>query len=118
VKTSGAIPLLPLRTRGGGGWHRAIGTPTRCSAVCKTQHRGGVAREYGKHNITANCIGAGGIESEEAEGGLSFPPGTRDPINRWGKPEEIAFLAVSLASEEAGYVTGQCVMANGGRYFL
>jgi 3-oxoacyl-[acyl-carrier protein] reductase len=78
----------------------------------------GIAREYGKYNITANCIGAGGIESEEAEGGLSFPPGPRDPIKRWGKPEEIAFLAVSLASENAGYITGQCVMANGGRYFL
>jgi gluconate 5-dehydrogenase len=49
---------------------------------------------------------------------LSFPPGPRDPIKRWGKPEEIAFLAVSLASEAAGYVTGQCVLANGGRYFL
>jgi NAD(P)-dependent dehydrogenase (short-subunit alcohol dehydrogenase family) len=78
----------------------------------------GIAREYGKHNITANCIGAGGIESEEGEGGLSFPPGTRDPITRWGTPEEIAFLAVSLASEHAGYVTGQCMMANGGKYFL
>ena len=77
----------------------------------------GIAREYGKYNLTANCIGTGGIESEEADGGLSFPPGTRDPINRWGKPEEIAFLAVSLASEEAGYVTGQCVMANGGKHF-
>jgi len=78
----------------------------------------GIAREYGKYNITANCIGAGGIETEEAEGGLSFPPGSRDPIDRWGKPEEIAFLAVSLSSEHAGYVTGQCVMANGGKYFL
>jgi NAD(P)-dependent dehydrogenase (short-subunit alcohol dehydrogenase family) len=78
----------------------------------------GIAREYGKYNITANCIGAGGIEGEEAEGGLSFPPGARDPLNRWGTPEEMAFLAVSLASEAAGYVTGQCVLANGGKYFL
>ena len=78
----------------------------------------GIAREYGRYNITANCIGAGGIESEEAEGGLSYAPGPRDPINRWGKPEEIAFLAVALASEEAGYVTGQCVLANGGKHFL
>jgi 3-oxoacyl-[acyl-carrier protein] reductase len=78
----------------------------------------GIAREYGKYNITANCIGAGGIENEEGEGGLAFPPGARDPIQRRGKPEEIAFLAVSLASENAGYVTGQCVLANGGKYFL
>ena len=78
----------------------------------------GIAREYGRYNITANCLGAGGIENEEAEGGLAFPPSRRDPMTRWGTPEEIAFLAVSLASEEAGYVTGQCVLANGGRYFL
>jgi 3-oxoacyl-[acyl-carrier protein] reductase len=78
----------------------------------------GIAREYGKYNITANCIGAGGIEGEEADGGLSVPPVTRDPLSRWGTPEEIAFLAVSLASEAAGYVTGQCVLANGGKYFL
>jgi NAD(P)-dependent dehydrogenase (short-subunit alcohol dehydrogenase family) len=78
----------------------------------------GMAREYGKYNITANCIGAGGIESEEAEGGFAFAPGPRDPLTRWGKPEELAFLAVSLASDQAGYVTGQCVMANGGKYFL
>jgi 3-oxoacyl-[acyl-carrier protein] reductase len=61
----------------------------------------GIAREYGQYNITANCIGAGGIEGEEM-----------------GRPEEVAFLAVSLASEAAGYVTGQCVLANGGKYFL
>jgi NAD(P)-dependent dehydrogenase (short-subunit alcohol dehydrogenase family) len=78
----------------------------------------GIAREYGKHNITANCIGVGGMESEEAEGRVAFPPDARSPIHRWGKPEEIAFLAVSLASEQAGYVTGQCWMANGGKYFL
>ena len=78
----------------------------------------GIAREYGKYNITANCLGTGGIEGEEAEGGLSLPSSAREPITRRGKPEEVAFLAVSLASEEAGYVTGQCVLANGGEYFL
>jgi NAD(P)-dependent dehydrogenase (short-subunit alcohol dehydrogenase family) len=49
---------------------------------------------------------------------LSFPPGPRDPLKRRGTPEEIAFLAVTLASESAAYVTGQCVLANGGKYFL
>ena len=78
----------------------------------------GMAREYGQYNITANCIGAGGIEGEGAEGRLAFPPGARDPLSRWGKPEEVAFLAVSLAGADAGYVTGQCVLANGGKYFL
>jgi len=78
----------------------------------------GIAREYGKYNITANCIGPGGIETEAAEGGHAFPPAERDPIPRWGWPEEITFLAVSLCSEDAGYLTGQCLLANGGKYFL
>ncbi len=78
----------------------------------------GIAREYGKYQITANCIGSGGIEIEESEGGHAFPPGDRDPTPRWGRPEEIAFLTVSLCSEDAGYITGQCLLANGGKYFL
>jgi NAD(P)-dependent dehydrogenase (short-subunit alcohol dehydrogenase family) len=93
----------------------ATGTTAQLAAAGLTR---AMAREYGQYNMTANCIGAGGIETEEADEGLSFPPGPRDPIARWGKPEEMAFLAVSLASEEVGYVTGQCVLANGGKYFL
>jgi NAD(P)-dependent dehydrogenase (short-subunit alcohol dehydrogenase family) len=36
------------------------------------------------------------------------------PINRWGKLEEIAGLAVYLASDEAGYVTGSTYLIDGG----
>jgi glucose 1-dehydrogenase len=36
------------------------------------------------------------------------------PLNRWGKPEEIAGLAVYLASDEAGYVTGATYFIDGG----
>ena len=78
----------------------------------------GIARECGKHQITANCIAAVGIKTEDSVGRRAFPPGARDPIPRWGRPEEIAFLTVSLCREEAGYVTGQCLLANGGKYFL
>jgi 3-oxoacyl-[acyl-carrier protein] reductase len=78
----------------------------------------GIARDYGKHNITANCIGPGGVETTGEPGSPVFPPGEEDPLPRWGKPEEVAFLALCLASEDAGYVTGQCLLANGGKYFL
>jgi NAD(P)-dependent dehydrogenase (short-subunit alcohol dehydrogenase family) len=78
----------------------------------------GIARDYGKHNITANCIGPGGVETAEELGLLLFPPGNGDPLPRWGRPEEVSFLAVCLASERSGYVTGQCLLANGGKYFL
>ena len=78
----------------------------------------GIAHEYGKHNITANCVCPGGIEAPQELGRLSFPPREGDPLPRWGTEGEVAFLAVFLASEDAGYVTGQCLLPNGGKYFL
>ena len=77
----------------------------------------GIAREYGKHNITANCIGPGGVKNEDRPG-EPLAPALGDPIPRLGNPNEAAFLAVSLASQDAGYITGQCLLVNGGKYFL
>lgn len=78
----------------------------------------GIAHEYGKYNITANCLGPGGVAAEEGPGEHRFSIEDRDALPRWGKPTEVAFLAVCLASEDAGYITGQCLLANGGKYFL
>ena len=78
----------------------------------------GIGREYGRHNITANCIGPGGVESAGDMGVLPVPPSEADAVPRWGTPEELAFLAVCLASRDAGYVTGQTLLANGGKFFL
>ena len=78
----------------------------------------GLAREFGPHNITANCICPGGVDPSAGAEPLSYPPDDADPIPRWGKGEEVGFLAVSLASEDAGYLTGQCLLPNGGKYFL
>ena len=78
----------------------------------------GIAREYGKHNITANCICPGGAQEPGESAAQVYPPSDSDPMPRWGKPEEIAYLAVTIAAEDAGYLTGQCLMANGGKYLL
>ena len=37
------------------------------------------------------------------------------PINKIGKPEDIAYAAVFLASDEASYITGQTITIDGGR---
>lgn len=78
----------------------------------------GIANEFAAHNITANCIGPGTIavdrDAFQNEKGLK----PTQPIRRLGRPEEIAELCVFLASEHAGYITGQCYLANGGMYFL
>jgi 3-oxoacyl-[acyl-carrier protein] reductase len=78
----------------------------------------GIAAEFARHNVTANCIGPGTIAVERDA--LQNDKGLRptQPVRRLGKPEEIAELCVYLASEQAGFITGQCYLANGGMYFL
>lgn len=76
-----------------------------------------VGAEYAKRNVTANCIAPGFIATpmtdklneKQREGILA-----RVPVGRLGTPADIASAAVYLASDEAGYVTGQTIHINGG----
>jgi len=77
----------------------------------------GIAREFGEFNITANCVGPGDIERAYDPLANKKPPRANKPIARYGKPEEVASLLVYLASENAGFITGQCYLVNGGAYF-
>jgi acetoacetyl-CoA reductase len=40
------------------------------------------------------------------------------PVGRLGEPSEIARIVVFLASEEAGFITGSTISANGGQFFV
>ena len=77
----------------------------------------GIAREYKDYNITANCISVGDIDvtSNDVDSHNS-----KSPIGsvRLGTAEELVFLSSSLASEYSGHITGQCLLVNGGKYFL
>ncbi|MGH8703176.1 MAG: SDR family NAD(P)-dependent oxidoreductase, partial [Burkholderiales bacterium] len=78
----------------------------------------GLAREFAGHNITANCIGPGTIGRSERDAHESEKElRSSQPIRRKGRPEEVASLMLHLASENAGYITGQCYLVNGGAYF-
>lgn len=78
----------------------------------------GLAKQYGQHNITANCIGPGHIEVERDDfQDKSKGVFAHQAVRRSGKPDEVAGLALYLASEYGGYVTGQCYLVNGGAYF-
>ncbi|MGD0190096.1 MAG: 3-oxoacyl-[acyl-carrier-protein] reductase [Rhizomicrobium sp.] len=76
-----------------------------------------LAAEVASRNITANCIAPGFITTamtdvlNEGQKGQLL---ARIPAGRMGASEEIAAAAVYLASEEAGYVTGQTLHVNGG----
>jgi 3-oxoacyl-[acyl-carrier protein] reductase len=78
----------------------------------------GVANEFGKHNITANCIAPGHIHVERdafQDPNKGKRPG--QPIQTDGTPDTIANLMVLLAAESSFYITGQCYHANGGSYY-
>lgn len=77
----------------------------------------GIAREFAVHNVTANCIGPGVFDVERDAFQREKPLPPAQPIRRLGKPEECASLMVYLASENAGFITGQCYLMNGGLYF-
>ncbi len=78
-----------------------------------------ISVELAKYNITVNNIGPGAIYTPidadiEAKPELEKALMSEIPLNRWGKPEDVAGLAVYLASDEAGYVTGSTYFIDGG----
>jgi 3-oxoacyl-[acyl-carrier protein] reductase len=76
-----------------------------------------LAREVGTRNITVNAIAAGYVETDIWEG---VPEEAKDailsmvPLQRKGEPQEIADAAAFLASDQAGYITGQVLGVDGG----
>jgi glucose 1-dehydrogenase len=78
-----------------------------------------IAVELAKDNITVNNIGPGAVYTAidadiEAQPEMEKALMGEIPLNRWAKPEEIAGLAVYLASDEAAYVTGSTYFIDGG----
>ena len=76
-----------------------------------------VARELASRNITANAVTPGYIETAMTAGlseDVKAEFTKQIPLGRMGTGEDIAAAATFLASEEAGYITGQTLSVNGG----
>jgi len=77
------------------------------------------ARELAKRNVTVNAVTPGFITTAMTE---ALGDTARDelvsqiPLGRMGTPDDVAAAVVFLASEAAGYVTGQVLGVNGGMY--
>lgn len=79
----------------------------------------GLSREVGQHGITVNSIPPGRIMSEQIR--RNYPEDYRKhfaeteiPVRYWGEPEDLAVMAVFLASPLARYVTGTVIPVDGG----
>jgi 3-oxoacyl-[acyl-carrier protein] reductase len=110
---SGAIINLGsiMGTAGGGG------LPDYCAA------KGGIlaltrslAREVASRGIRVNAIAPGWIETAMTDSVGEIRPmlEAQTPLGRFGEPDDIAWAAVYLASDEAKFVTGQVLSPNGG----
>ena len=76
-----------------------------------------LAKELGPSGITVNCIEPGVIDTEmNAELGEDDRRSLCEetPLGRLGTPKEVAELIAFLASEQAGFITGQCIGIDGG----
>ena len=78
-----------------------------------------LALEIGSRSVTVNAIAPGFVETamtdamtDEARKGLEG----RIALHRLGKPDDVAYAAVFLASEQAGYITGTVMNVSGGLY--
>lgn len=76
-----------------------------------------LAREVAARNVTVNALAPGFVDTEILD---AMTPETLEaalklvPLGRKGKPEEIAYAASFLASDEAAYITGQVLGVDGG----
>ncbi len=85
----------------------------------------GIARELGPYGITSNAIAPGMVltgliartSSQDFEDQLGEQVIAAAPLGRVGQPEDVAHAALFLASDAAGYVTGEILDVNGGTYF-
>ncbi|MEI8034610.1 MAG: SDR family oxidoreductase [Betaproteobacteria bacterium] len=91
-------------------------TPTKAAIHAWSK---GLSRSIGPHGITINCIPPGRIMSEQILRKYSpefraHQSATEIPVGRYGEPEELAALAVFLASPVAAYITGTVMPVDGG----
>lgn len=127
-------PAMMKRGQGGsivalGGMASMASQPQRAHVIAsKTGLYGlikALALELGPYNIRANLIALSTIENVRANpqwyperGGGSYSDAdiAGIPLRRTGKPQEVANVAVFLASDQSSYVTGDRILCAGGKY--
>lgn len=99
-----------------------VGLPTKSHYTASKGGMNGfmktIAIELAKYNITVNAVEPGNIMTEGLK--VNSPQVIKErtkpiPMGRLGTPEETAYAHLFLASDEAGYITGQSLIVDGGQ---
>ncbi|HUQ49478.1 MAG TPA: SDR family oxidoreductase [Terriglobales bacterium] len=126
--------VLPVMRKAGGGsivnFSSVVGLVGAMNRVAYSATKGAVtlltkamALDHAAEHIRVNCICPGVVETELVEKFISEAPDpelarktrvAKHPLGRFGKPEDIAPLAVYLASDESSWVTGAAFPIDGG----
>lgn len=126
-----ANAVLPEFRKVGGGKIITIGSmssifggaiigPYAASKGAVVQFTKSLAVSWAAHGVQANCILPGFIDTDLTRGGRQSAPAMfakvveRTPAGRWGQPEDLAGLAVFLASRASDFITGTAIPADGG----
>lgn len=75
-----------------------------------------LAQEVAKKKITDNAVAPGFVRTDMVDGLPEDQLKMMIPAGRFGEPEEVASLVSFLCSEQASYITGECININGGLY--
>ncbi len=80
----------------------------------------GLAVEYARKNIRCNCINPGIVNAGMIKSYLDYPEARkiledRQPLNRIGQPEDVAYAALYLASDDAKWISGIILNVDGGK---
>jgi len=129
VCTQEALPDMLQRRWGrivnissiGGQWGGVLQVHYACAKAGLNNLTRSVAKLHSADGITANTVAAGLVETTMIANELQTEAG-RDkvrhiPMGRIASPDEIAAIVAFLVSDDAAYVTGQTINANGGMYF-
>jgi NAD(P)-dependent dehydrogenase (short-subunit alcohol dehydrogenase family) len=78
-----------------------------------------LAAEWGPKNVRVNAIAPGLIKTDFAKALWEDPQRRKEreaatPLRRLGEPKDIGGIAAFLASDAAAFITGQCIVADGG----
>lgn len=104
---------LAQRAVGAGGFAAYAATKGAIESLTRA-----LASEVGAHGITVNAIAPGGIETDMSRDVMTDAYRARRltelPLRRFGRVDDVAYCAIVLASDEAGYLTGQILHPSGG----